>query len=343
MLASRSVWIRTLAILTVPFVALAFFVGLGAKDRIDRAEAAADDLDGIFPFATVAGLEGSLHEEGSLAIALAVGLIEADEFGTATAATDAARVELIDELTYHEPDSAIGRTLGELETGMATIADAREQLLAGTFEGQASDPYRAMLESTGEASRITAAVLFSPMVGAVALANLDAARSASGDAVFESTASIFEASGTEAVADALMRLDAADLMLQQTASPDLAEAVTTALASSDATLAADGASMIAEGEVPDLFAWADATPAWVLAYGDPEGAEIETTISIMELRAERAEHAALEFVIVAAAAWVGLLLLSVLVVRSILGGRVVTDDKRTATVPAPAPTVDALT
>ena len=342
MLATRGVWAKTLAILAIPLVALGTVLALGAKDRIERAEAASDTLDGIYPFATVAAMEGALHEEGSLAIALAVGLIEADEFATATAATDAARVELIDELTYHEPDSELGRTLGAIEAGMGSIEETRGQLLAGTFEGQASAPYRALLVATGEASRASIAVLAPVTIGAPPLAALDAARSASGEAVFEGTASIFEASGTAAVTSALSDLDAAHAVLGRTGSVDLVSAVDTALASPDATLAAEGTAMLAAGEVPDLLAWADAAPAWVLAYGDPESAEIEASIAIMETDAKRAEDAALEFVLVGAAAWLGIAILSLLVTRSALSDRSTVGDRRSAAAVVAATEVSSL-
>lgn len=330
MLATRGAWTTTLAILAIPFLALAFLVAMGARDRIDRAEAASDALDGIFPFATVAAIEGALHEEGSLAIAYAAGLIDRDELGAATAATDAARTELLDELGYHDPDSAIGLALAEIERGMAAIDDTRAQLVAGTLDGPASAPYRSVLGATAEATRATLPSLSPPTLGAVPLAHLDAARRAAGEAVFESTASIFEGRDTAAVAEALVRLAAADLLLRQTAPPALAAEVATALASPDATLGAEGTAMIAGGELPDLFAWADATVPWVLAYGDPEGAELEAGVSIMGARAERAEQAALEFVIVAAAAWTGLFALTALLVHSVLTPRAPSGDRRAA-------------
>ncbi len=331
MLATRGAWTTTLAILTIPFLALAFFVVLGTSDRIDRAEAAADALDGIFPFATVASIEGALHEEGSLAIAFGAGLIDVDELGVATAATDAARAELIDELTYHETDSPLGAALGEIERQMVAIDETRSRLLAGTFEGPVSVPYRSVLDATRDASRATLPLLSSPTVGAVPLAHLDAARRAAGEAVFESTASIFESRGTEAVADALARLEAADLLLQQTATPALAAEVAGALAAPDAALGAEGTAMIAAGEIPDLFAWADAAVPWVLAYGDPEAVELEASVSVMSATAERAEAAALEYVMVAAAAWVGLFALSALVVHAAVRSRAATADHETAT------------
>ncbi len=331
MLATRGVWIKAIATLTIPFLALAALLALGAGDRIDKAQAASDDLDGIFPFATVASIEASLHEEGALAIALAAELIEQDEFTTATAATDEARVELVDELTYHEPDSPIGSTLGEIETGMATIEEVRSRLLAGTFDGTASEPYRELLGSTKAATLATMPVLVSPSTGAAPLADLDAARSASGEAVFEATATIFEASGTEPVTDALARLAAADLMLQQTAAPDVVTSIQEALSSPEATVGAEGTAAIANGELPDLFAWADATVPWVLAYGDPEIAAIEASTGTMGLRAERAEDAALEYIIVSVSTWIGLFIVSLLVTRSILNAQVVADERRPET------------
>ena len=142
MFASRGPWFKGFATLTIPFLALAFFIALGALDRVDKEEAASDDLDGVYPFATVAAIEGSLHEEGALGIALAAGLVEADEFTTATAATDEARVDLVDEITYHEPDSPIGSALIAIDAAMASIEQTRADLVAGTFEGAASEPYR---------------------------------------------------------------------------------------------------------------------------------------------------------------------------------------------------------
>ena len=182
MLATRGVWTKTLVILAIPFLVVALLVAFGAKQRIDRAEAASDDLDGIFPFATVAAMEGSLHEEGALAIGLAAGLIDTDEFSVASAATDAARVELLDELTYHEPESPIGRALASIETGMATIETTRAELLAGSLEGPVSEPYRALLAATTAAKVPAQAVLDPSSIGAAPLTHLDAARSASGEA-----------------------------------------------------------------------------------------------------------------------------------------------------------------
>ena len=330
MFAARSAWFKAITTLTIPFLGLAFFIALGANDRVEAAQAASDDLDGIFPFASVAAIEGSLHEEGALAIALAAGLIEIDEFTTATAATDDARGELVDEITYHEPDSPIGRALIEIETAMALIEQTRSDLAAGTFEGSASEPYRELFGLTRAATLATMPVLTAPVLGAPPLANLDAARSASGEAVFESTASIFEASGTDPVSDALARLAAADLMLHQTGPSEVVATIDEALASPEATLAAEGTASIANGEAVDLLAWADASVPWVLAYGDAEIAAIEASSGSMGLRAERAEDAALEFIVVAVASWIALFIVSLLVARSIFNGQIEDDDSPTA-------------
>ena len=317
MFAARGAWFKAIATLTIPFLALAFILALAANDRVEAAHAASDDLDGIYPFATVAAIEGSLHEEGALAIALAAGLIEIDEFATATEATDEARVELVDEITYHEPDSPIGSALIEIDAAMADIEQARSGLDSGTFEGAASEPYRELFALTGAATRATTSVLTAPDLGAPVLANLDAARSASGEAVFVSTASIFEQSGTDPVSDALARLAAADLMLHETGPSEMVATIDEALASPEATLAAEGTELIANGEIPDLLAWADATVPWVLAYGDTEIAAIEAISGSMSTRAERAESAAVEFVIIAVASWIALFILSLLVAHSI--------------------------
>lgn len=156
--------------------------------------------------------------------------------------------------------------------------------------------------------------------------------------MFESTASIFEQTGTQPVSDALARLAAADLMLHQTGPAEVVAAIDEALASPEAALAAEGTELIANGEVPDLLAWADASVPWVLAYGDPEIAAIEAISGSMALRAEQAESAAIEFVIIAVAAWIGLFIVSLLVARSILNGRIDADDVRGA---APVTTEDA--
>lgn len=317
MLATRGPWLKALATLTVPFLGLAFFIAVAANDRVEAAHAASDDLDGIYPFATVAAIEGSLHEEGALAVALAAGLIEVDEFVTATEATDEARVDLVDEITYHDPDSPIGRALIEIDTAMASIEQTRSDLDSGTFDGAASEAYRELFALTRAANRATMPVLAAPELGAPVLANLDAARSASGEAVFESTASIFEQSGTEPVSEALARLAAADLMLHEIGPSEMVATVDEALASPAATLAAEGTELIASGEVPDLLAWADATVPWVLAYGDTEIAAIEAISRSMSTRAERAESAAVEFVIIAVASWIALFILSLLVAHSI--------------------------
>jgi hypothetical protein len=338
MFTTRGAWFKAIATLTIPFLALAFFIALGANDRVREAQAASDDLDGIYPFASVAAIEGSLHEEGALAIALAVGLIEIDEFTTATAATDEARAELVDEITYHEPDSPLGGALIEIETAMASIEQTRSELAAGTFEGAASEPYRELLGLTRAATVATMPVLTAPALGAAPLANLDAARSASGEAVFESTASIFEESGTEPVSDALARLAAADLMLHETGPAEVVETIDEALATPEATLAAEGTELIANGEIPDLLAWADASVPWVLAYGDAETAAIEASSGSMSLRAERAEDAAIEFIIVAVAAWIALFIVSLLVARSIFDGQIEAGDLLNA---APVPTEEA--
>lgn len=338
MLAARGPWLKAIATLTIPFLALAFFLALGALDRVDKAHAASDDLDGIYPFASVAAIEGSLHEEGALGIALAAGLIETDEFTTATATTDEARVDLVDEITYHDPDSPIGSALIEIDTAMATIEQTRSDLAAGTFEGAASEPYRDLLALTRAATLVTMPVLTASGVGAAPLANLDAARSASGEAVFESTASIFEASGTDRVSSALARLTAADLMLHETAPREMLATIDEALATPEATLAAEGTESIANGEPVDLVAWADATVPWVLAYGDAEIAAIEATSGTMNLRAERAEDAAIRFVIIAVATWIALFIVSLLVARSIFSAQIEVDD---APSEAPVPTEEA--
>lgn len=335
MFSSRGPWFKAFATLTIPFLALAFFIALGALDRVDRAEAASDDLDGIYPFASVAAIEGSLHEEGALGIALAAGLVEVDEFTTATEATDEARVDLVDEITYHEPDSPIGSALIQIDAAMTGIEQTRADLFAGTFDGTASEPYRDLLELTRAATLATMPVLTAPLVGAPALANLDAARSAAGEAVFESTASIFEASGTEPVSAALARLAAADLMLHETGQPEMIAGIDEALASPEAILAAEGTESIANGEAVDLLAWADASVPWVLAYGETEIAAIEAVSGSMNLRAERAEDAAIRFIIIGVAAWVALFIVSLLVARSIFRARV---EPEVATSDAPVPT-----
>ncbi len=219
---------------------------------------------------------------------------------------------------------------------MEDVDGTRDRLVAGTFEGPESDPYRAVLVATAEATRATLPVLSPPTLGAVSLAHLDAARRAAGEAVFEATASIFEGRGTDAVTDALVRLDAADLLLQQTAPPQLVAEVARSRAPPDAVLAVSGTALIADGDLPDLMAWADAAVPWVLAYGDPEAAEIETSVSVMTARAERVEQAARQFVVVAAAAWVGLLALSALVGHAVLAPRTTSGDRRAAVAAASA-------
>lgn len=338
MFATRSAWLKAIVVLTIPFLALAFFITLAAYDRMEAARAASDDLDGIFPFASVAAIEGSLHEEGALAIALAAGLIETQEFTSATAVTDQARVDLVDEITYHESDSPFGSALIDIENAMASIEQTRSDLEAGTFEGSASEPYRRLFELTRAATLATMPVLTAPDFGAPPLANLDAARSASGEAVFESTATVFEQSGPEPVSEALARLAAADLMLHETGPAEVIATIDEALASPDATLAAEGTALIATGEVPDLLAWADATVPWVLAYGDAEIAAIGATTESMSLRAERAENAAVEFIIIAVAVWIALFIVSLLVARAIVNGRNEGEDPRS---PAPVPVEEA--
>ena len=335
MFASRGPWFKAFATLTIPFLALAFFIALGALDRVDKAEAASGDLDGIYPFATVAAIEGSLHEEGALGIALAAGLVEVDEFTTATEATDEARVDLADEITYHEPGSPIGSALIEIDVAMTGLEQTRADLIGGTFEGTASEPYRDLFGLTRAATLATMPVLTAPLVGAPALADLDAARSAAGEAVFESTAAIFEASGTDPVSGALARLAAADAMLHETGQPEMVARIDEALASPEAILAAEGTASIANGEAVDLLAWADASVPWVLAYGDAEITAIETVSGSMNLRAQRAEDAAIRFIIVGIASWIALFIVSLLVARSIVGGRV---EPEAATPDAPVPT-----
>ncbi|MFA9564787.1 MAG: hypothetical protein ACERLM_08795, partial [Acidimicrobiales bacterium] len=79
-----------------------------------------------------------------------------------------------------------------------------------------------------------------------------------------------------------------------------------------------------------LLAWADASVPWVLAYGDAEIAAIEASSGSMGLRAERAEDAALEFIVVAVASWIALFIVSLLVARSIFNGQIEDDDSPTA-------------
>jgi hypothetical protein len=274
-------------------------VAVGALSRVDIAEAAASDLDGMYSLGAVAEMEGALHEEGALAIAWNLGVLADDEVTESLALTDAAVAGVIEEFTFYETSDPIGARLEELVAGLAGLEALRASISDGTFEGSAADEYRELLALTDAALVPINERLVAPNSGEAGLLALDLARQASGEAVFESTAVLLDGASDVALAAALTTLDEADAALAA-ASPAVAARVNTALALPDAMLGAAGANSVISGESFDLFAWADSAVAWVLAYGDVEGAEIESGLATMENRAESAKDDVISYAITGA-------------------------------------------
>lgn len=284
-----------LAGLAVLFVGAAI-VGFGTLSRVDVAETAASDMDGLFSLGAVAEMEGALHEEGAVAIAYGLGVVTDDEFAESTDYTNDAIEGIVEELSFYELDDPIGASLASLLAGVEGLDQLRSDMAEDTLTSSIADEYRALLQLTAAALLPINDRLIAPNSGEATLLALDKARQASGEAVFETTAVLLDGAPDTALAAALTALAEADDALAA-ASPTVAEETNVLLARSDAMLGAQGAASALAGESFDLFAWADAAVAWVLAYGDIEADQIEAGLDTMELRAESAEDAVYRYAI----------------------------------------------
>lgn len=308
-----------LAGLAVLLVA-ATVVGVGTMSRVDTAETAASDMDGMFSLGAVAEMEGALHEEGAVAIAYGLGVVTDEEFAESTAFSDDAVAGIVEELSFYELDDPIGASLDALLTGVEGLGELRTAINEGTLDGTVSDAYRELLQLTEAALVPINDRLIAPNSGEAALLALDKARQASGEAVFESTAVLLDGASEVALTEALATLAQADTALAA-ASPSIAETTNAALAQPEALLGAEGAAAVLSGDSFDLFAWADSAVAWVLAYGDVEAAEIESGLATMEARAESAKDDVIRYAITGAIIATVLALFSGLVIADVFRRR----------------------
>lgn len=297
MSASRRSWSRVLLISFVAAAVLGTLFGVTAADRVSTAYGAEDDLDGIYSLAAVSTVEGAVHTEANLALAVAAGLAPAEELAVAIEETNVAREALQEEITFYEADEPIGAALIAIDASLDGLATHRSELTEGTLEGSIVAPYLPVLELTAAAIEPIDAVLVAPAPGPATVLTLAEARRAASDAVLGAAAVVVEGADPAAAAAALTRAEQATASLTQADAP-LAPTVTDALAADDVATSRAGVEALATGDLPaDLFAWGDVADAWPVALGEIEAGVVESGLATLETRATDAESTAKRYLI----------------------------------------------
>jgi hypothetical protein len=297
-------------------VALGGLFAYTLDSRVGDAKDAESDLDGLFSLSAVAAMEGALHEEGALAVPYAIGFVDAEEFDGLVAATDSARVDLQEEITYYEAGDPLGVALNSIEASLDGLDEHRSAIAAGEVDGSVVGPYRVSIDATTAAMAAIRERLVVPGMRPTALLAIDEARRASSDAVMAATGAALGQGEPETVGQALTRVAAAEEAFLEAATAARGAELDAAMATADAEAARAGVVAVATGEPFDLLAWGDVAAEWPLAYVDIETDAVETGLAILETRATDAEAAAKTYAIVGGIASLLAVLFTVAVART---------------------------
>ncbi len=313
---TRRSWPKVIALSLLPLLALGGVFAYTLDARVADAKNAESDLDGLFSLSAVAAMEGSLHEEGALAVPYAIGFVDAEEFDGLVAATDSARVDLQEEITYYEAGDPLGVALNSIDASLDGLDEHRAAIAAGDVAGSVVGPYRASIDATTAAIEEIRDRLVVPGMSPQALLAIDEARRASSDAVMAATGAALGQGEPETIGEALSRVAAAEAAFLEAASSARSDELDVALATADAEAARAGVVAVATGEPFDLLAWGDVAAEWPLAYVDIETDAVESGLAILETRATDAEAAAKAYAIVGGIASLLAVLFSVPVART---------------------------
>jgi hypothetical protein len=314
---TRPTWPKVLAFALVPLVTLGGLFAYTLDARVTDAKDAESDLDGLFSLSAVAAMEGALHEEGALAVPYTIGFVDNEEFDGLVAATDSARIDLQEEITYYEAGDPLGAALNSIEASLDGLDEHRAAIAAGDVDGSVVGPYRVSIDATTAAMVAIRERLVVPGMSPTALLAIDEARRASSDAVMAATGAALGQGEPATVGDALNRVDAAEAEFFETASSVRDDELDAALATDDAEAARAGVVAVATGEPFDLLAWGDVAAEWPLAYVGIETDAVETGLAVLETRATDAEAAAKTYALVGGIASLLAVMLTAAVTRSL--------------------------